>query len=414
MKYDLIIIGLGPAGQKLALEANKRNKKVLVFEKNKAGGTCLNVGCIPTKAILNDIKTSSWEECIIRKNNIVSKFNSAIEKDFEKRGIQIIKGEATLDYLNKKVIYKNQEYCADKIVIATGSEPFEIKGLEFDHQNILSSDDIFNLEKLPKSIAIIGSGAIGIEWTRILNSKGIETFVIEAKEHLLPQMDIDISKRIERIFKINKIKYFTNTVAMSFKNGILELSTGETINVEKVLVAVGRKKLFPKCLQEDILKINDDFTTNYKDIYSIGDTTNYPMLAHSATHQAEMLALNLYENKNIKTDFLIPSVIYGEPEIASVGIKEQDINKENYEIYNMPILALPKAWCDNQTEGFIKIIAKDNLIKGAHIISKEASSLLTSVMVAIENNVTIDNFRKIIFPHPTLSEGLSQVFDFKK
>ncbi len=414
MEYDLIIIGLGPAGQKMALEARKLNKSVLVFEKNKAGGTCLNTGCIPTKSILHDSSRENWQECLLRERDIVSKFNKAIEKDFKNKGIEIIFDEASLDVDKKCVICDNTEYKTQNIVIATGSKPLEIPNFKYDHETILSSDDIFNMSELPKSIAIIGSGAIGIEWARIFNNFKVKVSVIEAMEHLLPAMDIDISKRIERIFKINKIDYYLGTSAVSFENGILKLGCGKEIECEKVLVGVGRRKVLPNIKDDKELVINDDFTTNYSGIYAIGDITKYPMLAHSAGYQAKRLINGIYK-KNDKNDAVIPSVIYGEPEIASAGIREQDIqNKDEYEIYNMLIGALPKAWCDNQTDGFIKIITKDNMIKGAHIVSKEASSMIGSILVSMKANINTEEFKEIVFPHPTLLEGLSEVFEFKK
>lgn len=415
MEYDLIVIGLGPSGQEIALSASKLQKNVLVFEKNKVGGTCLNVGCVPTKSILHNSKNLSWTECLSKQKDIVLKFNKAVEKDFKNRGIEIIFDEATIDVDKKCVVCGGKEYYAKEIIIATGSKPFEIKGFEFNHKDILSSDDIFNMETLPKSIGIIGSGAIGIEWALIFNNLNVKVTVIEAQQNLLPSMDIDVSKRIERIFKINKIDFYKGTSAQSFENGVLKLENGVEIEAEKVLVGVGRKKVLPKIKGDKELKINENFETNYKNIYGIGDITAYPMLAHSASYQARVLMDKIYNNKELKEDALIPSVIYGEIEVASVGIKEQDIQDLNeYKIYNMPVACLVKAWCDCQTDGFIKIIVKDNKIKGAHIVSKEASSIIGTILCAMKSEMDIQDFKQIIFPHPTLLEGLHNVFEFKR
>ncbi len=411
MEYDIAIIGLGPAGHKMALLAQKEGKKVVVFEKNLPGGTCLNLGCIPTKAIIHDsLKPDfNWQEAMGRKDGITKKFNSAIEKDLKNKGIEIIYGEARIA---QNTILCNGKKCeADKIIIATGSKPLEIKGLEFDHDFILSSDDLFALDEPPKSILIVGSGAIGIEWARIFNAIGTEVYMAELAPNLLPNADVDVSKRVERLFKMKKIKFFTNTTVKTPKKEGVELSSGMILNVNKILVAAGRKKVLPE-INGAALEIKKDFSTNFKNIYAIGDVAPYPMLAHSASAQAANLGALIFKNNEKHLDYKkIPSVVYGVPEIASIGLREQDTNPEECRIYNLPIAYLTKSWCDNNIDGFIKIITKNDLILGAHIVSLEASSLITQIATAMEANMTVEELKNIIYPHPTYSEGILEALE---
>ena len=417
--YDLIVVGLGPGGLRAVNVALLNNLNVLAFEKEAVGGCCLNKGCIPTKAILHsaeifkEIKNSNKlgheiegeikpdiQKIIDRKNKIVSTFNSASTKELIKKGAEIIFEKAEIDFENLVV---NEKYKAKNIILATGSIPFELPNLPFDKNKILSSDDILNINELPSSIAIIGSGAIGIEWARIFSNLQVQTTVIEKAPNLLPLMDLSIQKRMDRMFKIQKVKTHTNKTATKFENNELTLDDNTKIEAEKVLVAVGRKRIIPNGLI-----INKDLTTNYKNVYAIGDIASSKMLAHTASMQADYV-MNKILNKNAELidDKMIPSIIYGNPEIASIGINEQDIkNIEEYKIYNLPITFLPKSWCDNQTEGFIKIITKDDLIEGAHIISSEASSLITQIQIMMKTNYKVSEIKDIVFAHPTYSEGI--------
>ncbi len=414
--YDLIIIGLGPAGLKTANCAIRAGLKTLAFEKNEIGGTCLNKGCVPTKSIIHASETySEIKNCvksgimlngtvepdigaiIENKNSIVQKLAKASFGALVKAGLEIKKEVATIDFENLEV----NNIKTKNIVVATGSVPFELPNLPFDHKNILSSDDILNLEELPKSIAIIGSGAIGVEWARILSNFGVEVSIIEKAQNLLPLMDVDIQKRINRILKQKRVKIYTNTSAINFENGHLVLDNGTIVEVEKVLVAVGRKKLIPEGL-----KINSDLTTNYKNVYATGDITGAKMLAHSASAQGKYIIDKILgKNSTLPKDIEIPSVIYGTPEIASVGINEQEA-PSGCKIYNLPVSYLAKSWCDNNIDGFIKIIVENGFIKGAHIVSNEASALISQIQIMMKTKFNVCDIEDIVFAHPTYSEGI--------
>jgi len=401
LQFDLGVIGLGPSGLKAAQTAKKLGKSVVAFEKNKIGGTCLNLGCVPTKAILHGAKTGkTWKEIISHKNSVVEKLNKAVEKDLSNRGITVVNEEAFLETIQRNasciIKTKNAEYPVKEIIVASGSKPKELADLPFDGTFILSSDNILNLETLPKSILIVGSGAIGIEWARIMNLMGVDVTVVEAAPSLLPSSDVDIQRRIARIFKMKKIKFYTETTAKADGSDII-LSNGETLRPGIVLVAAGREKVLPKGECKNV----------------IGDAGDKTSLAHSGTHQAICEIERIFKNKNRSFDNTeVPAVVYGEPEIASIGLREQDLTDlENYKIYNLPVAYLPKAWCDECTEGFVKLISKDDFIVGAHIISKEASAMITQIAIAMKAKMTITELKKVIFPHPTYSEGIFEALE---
>ncbi|MBP3820974.1 FAD-dependent oxidoreductase [bacterium] len=397
--YDLGIIGGGPAGYTSALHASLKGKKVVLFEKDEIGGVCLNRGCIPTKSILYvseiykkvkeaekyGIKTSSpeydYHKVLERKNGIVERLRKGIELALKNAKVDVVKSSATA-ISQTEIESDGILYNCDEIICAVGSSPKIIKGLEFDGEFLLSSDDVLNLTKLPKSIVIIGSGAIGIEWARIFSNFGVETIIVELAEHLLPIADIEVSKRIERIFKSQGIKYYTNTTA-SVKDKMILLSNGEVINPEKVLVAVGRT---PNLIKK------------IKGINYIGDVKGEIQLAHYAIKQA----IENIDGIKFDTD-LTPSVVYGTPEIAWIGKREQDGEFKKSLIL---LSALGKAQCDGETDGFIKILSKEGKILGAHIVSPEASALIQQIAIAMNNNISVKNLKEICFAHPTYSEGI--------
>ena len=426
--YDLAVIGIGPGGLEAINLALKHNLKVVAFEKALVGGCCLNVGCIPTKTLLHSAKTLSnvkrfsdiglelngnvdfnWQKMLIRKENIVSKFRKPLEMTLSKN-IDLIKSEAKIVVNRKKTLIEadNKFFEAKNIIISTGSTSKELPDLKFDHDKILSSDDLYNLKSLPKSVAIVGSGAIGLEWGYIFSSLNVETTIIEKMPNLAPNMDIDVSKRLDRILKLNKIKYFKNDFIVSYSDNVVTLNSLNKVQAEKILVAVGRKPVLPDVEGGEKIIINNGYETNYDNIFVAGDLKGYDMLAHSASFDARRIVNKILFNKNYSSK-LIPSVIYITPEIASVGVKEQDINIEEYTVKKLPVASLAKAWADDSSEGFIKLITKDNLLYGASVVSNEASSLISILNLIIEYKIPLDEVEDFIFPHPTYSEIISEV-----
>ena len=406
-QFDLGIIGGGPAGYTVAFQARSKGLSVVLFEKDKVGGVCLNRGCIPTKAILHsaelyeEMKSATelgitaenlsfdYSKVVERKDKIVEKLRKSLELSLKNSGVVVVNAEAKIPSHTMKngenQVFANEEiYECKKIITATGSKPRDFDGLRFDHKFILSSDDILNLKTLPKSIVIIGSGAIGIEWARILSAFDVEVTIVEMADHLLPLADIEVSKRVERIFKSKKIKFYTSNGVEKIENQNITLKSGETLTPELVLLATGRT---PQPIE------NCDIC--------IGDACGKIQLAHFAIKQAVAEIANIEFNEN-----LVPSVVYGCPEIAWIGKREQDLEEGNYKKSNISISALGKSHCDNCSDGFIKILSQEGKIVGAHIVSKEAASLIQEITIAMQNNIAIDDLKKVCFAHPTYSEGI--------
>lgn len=406
-QFDLGIIGGGPAGYTAAFQARSKGLSVVLFEKDKVGGVCLNRGCIPTKAILHsaelyeEMKSATelgitaenlsfdYSKVVERKDKIVEKLRKSLELSLKNSGVVVVNAEAkipshTMKDGENQVFANGEIYECKKIITATGSKPRDFDGLRFDHKFILSSDDILNLKTLPKSIVIIGSGAIGIEWARILSAFDVEVTIVEMADHLLPLADIEVSKRVERIFKSKKIKFYTSNGVEKIENQNITLKSGETLTPELVLLATGRT---PQPIE------NCDIC--------IGDACGKIQLAHFAIKQAVAEIANIEFNEN-----LVPSVVYGCPEIAWIGKREQDLEEGNYKKSNILISALGKSHCDNCSDGFIKILSQEGKIVGAHIVSKEAASLIQEITIAMQNNIAIDDLKKVCFAHPTYSEGI--------
>ena len=402
-KFDVGVIGGGPGGYTAALHAAAKGEKVVLFEKDNIGGVCLNKGCIPTKSILHSsevykqvVNSTSfgvsfeninldYSKVLERKNKTVETLCKGIELALKNSKVTVVKEEAHI--VSSNVIQaKNDQYECNKIICATGSSPKVVKGLEFDHKFLLSSDDILELNELPKSVLIVGSGAIGIEWARIFNNFGVETTVIELASSLLPIADTEVSKRVERIFKSCKIKYYTETYVQKIENHKIILSNNEILEPEIVLVAVGR---------------TPDSHKKIDGVEYIGDVCGEIQLAHYAIKQA----LEKIDDIEFRKEYT-PSVVYGHPEIAWVGKREQDLEPNTYKKSMVLVSALGKAHCDGNTDGFIKILSQDDKIVGVHIVCAEASSLIQQLLIAMQNGINAEKLKEICFPHPTYSEGI--------
>lgn len=429
-KYDIGIIGAGPGGYSAAIRASQRGKSVVLFEKDCPGGVCLNRGCIPTKVVLHctdfykslkkadkfginiENATYEWEKIFERKNNVTSKIQSSLRKLILSHGVNIIDEEAKIVAENK-ISTGDIEYECENIIIATGAKPSQIKGLEIDEKFIVNSDQLLQLNKIPDNILIIGSGAIGIEWARIFSGLGKNVTVVEIAPVLMPCADSDVSSRIERLFKKEKVKFFTSTVIQKVENNQVYLDNGIVIEPDIIVVAAGRTPVLPEIenliIETDnkFIKTNECFQTNIKNIYAIGDVNGKIQLAHAAVHQAIGVVDFITQNDPIHFDISkIPSVIYGNPEIAWVGKSEKQLEGTNYKVSCFPIAALGKAQADDEIDGFVKVLSVDNKIAGAHIVAPEASSLIQQFALMIDNEIPVEKILETTFAHPTYSEGV--------
>lgn len=409
-KYYIGIIGAGPAGYTAAIRASQLGKSVVLFEKENLGGVCLNKGCIPTKTFLhcadiyNSLKKASnfgieienfslnFEKVADRKEKTVEKIRKSLEMLLKSYEIEMVMAEAQVK--SKNIIEANgQEFECEHILIATGSKPKCVGGFEFDHDFILSSDDVLNLKSLPKKVLIVGSGAIGVEWARIFSSFGVETTIVEIEERILHLADFEVSQRLERIFKMARIKAYTSTHIKEIKDKKVTLSNGEVLEPDFVLFATGRG-------------VNE--LEHSESLRKIGDAFESIQLAHFASHQGVNVVNNIVLGENIK-GFVTPLVVYGQPEIAWSGKAEQELQQENIEYKKsiFPVSALGKAHADGDIEGFIKILADtDGKILGAHIIAKEASAMIHQLTIAMQNGIKVEDLKHCCFAHPTYSEGV--------
>ncbi len=433
--FDIGIIGAGPAGYTAAIRASQEGMSVVLFEKGEIGGTCLNRGCIPTKTILHIAKVYSeilnsekygitaeniginYEKAAQRAKTVSEKIRKSLTGLIKGCGITIVEEHAQIE--NSNIIKTAQNtYEVKNIIIASGSKPNKIsfKG-NYDKDFILTSDDILNMTTLPESILIVGSGAIGIEWARILSAFKVKVSVVEIMEKLLPSADYEISARLERIFKKSRIDFYTSCSIDEIQGNKIKLSNGKEIVTEKVLLGAGRAaELDFGSISKNLdikkyVTTDCNFKTNIDNIFAIGDINGKSMLAHSAMKQAEEVIEYIKTGKcNLFNPHLVPAVIYGSPEIAYIGKTEQALQQEgtNYKKSIFPISALGKAYAEDKIEGFIKILATEDEILGAHIISEEASAMIEQTAIAMTNKIPPKEIIKTIFAHPTYSEGIGE------
>ena len=428
--FNLGIIGAGPAGYSAAIRAAQKGLSVVLFEKEHIGGVCLNKGCIPTKTILHctdfykslkkagkfginlgkENPEADYEKIFNRKNEIVIKLQKSLTKLVQSYNVKIVNAAASFVDSNK-IFAGDVTYQCDNIIIAAGAKPAQIAGIQTDGEFILNSDDILNLNNLPQNILIIGSGAIGTEWARIFSALEKNVTVAEIADSLLPAADTDVSKRLERIFKQNKIKFFTGTKIENIAGNSVFFSNGQVLTPDIILCAAGRVPVIPCGLEfvrdGSFIKVNDNFQTNFSNIFAVGDINGKLLLAHSAIHQAISVVDFIVDKKPVCFDKnKIPSVIYGKPEISMVGKTEQMLYDTDYKVSVFPVSALGKAFADDELDGFVKVLSVDNKITGAHIICPGASSLIHQFALMIDNELKTEDILNTVFAHPSYSEAV--------
>lgn len=441
-KFDIAILGAGPGGYVAAITAAQKGKKVCLIEQNEVGGTCLNVGCIPTKYLLAaakmvdkipkfsdfgvNIQLNSIDFTKIqkRKDEIIFNLRASLEKLIKAHKIEIISGEASFTSPYQLIIKeKNPSLIqADTFIIATGSEPLEISKFPFDNEFIHNSTSILSLKQLPQNIAIIGGGYIGCEFASFFNSFNVKVTVIEASSSILSSLDKDLSDSLTQIFLKKGIEILPLTSLINIEKEkdhlLLNLSGEKRLKTDICLIAAGRKPRIDKINlkaagisvdQKGKIIVNDKMQTNIKHIYAIGDITGKFMLAHVASHQGIVAVNNALGIDQRMRYEAIPSVIFTLPEVATVGLSAKEAKNQGFDIIcsTFPLRFLSQAQAYGELEGFASIVIDKNSrqLIGAHIIGAEASTMIAEMALAINNELTLESLIETIHAHPTYPEA---------
>ncbi len=453
--FDVIFIGGGPAGYVGAIRSAQLGMSVAVIEREALGGTCVLWGCIPAKALLesasiaNKVRKAAefgvtvgetkfdYGVAMKRSRAISTQNSKGVEFLFKKHKITHIRGTAKLAGKSsvsvKTADGKEEKHDAKKaVVIATGSRVKGLPqaGLELNKTTVLSSDEVLILEKAPKTMAVVGAGAVGCEFADVFNAFGTQVTLIDVAPSILPLEDADCSAELAKAFKKRKIDVITGAKIGNVKVGkssvTMTVDAGgktQTLEVEQVLVAAGRapnveeiglKEAGVQLTERGFVKINERMETSVKGIYAIGDVAGPPMLAHKGSREGVVLAEVLAGNEHVHLLNYgnIPNATYCHPEVASVGLTEQQCKEKKleYKVGRFPFSANGRARTSGETEGFVKIIrdSKYGEILGAHIIGAHATELLHELVVARENEFTVEEVDLAVHAHPTLSEAVAE------
>ena len=450
-KFDVTVIGGGPAGYVCAIRASQLGLKTACIEsRGTLGGTCLNIGCIPSKSLLNlseafhqakdfskigietgDIKLN-LSKMMKNKDKAVTILTKGVEFLFKKNKVTYFKGYGSILDKNKISIKssddeKNIE--TKNIVISTGSEAVSLPGVEFDEEKILSSTGALNIPKVPKKMLIIGAGYIGLEMGSVWSRLGSEVHVIEYLDHITPGLDKEISQEFMKILKKQKINFHLNTkverISKTDMGVILETNDNQNkkqkFEGDVVLISVGRKPFTKSLNIENIgiqcdskgrVKVNEKFQTNINNIYAVGDVKDGPMLAHKAEEEGIAVAEIIAGQAGHVNYDLIPGVIYTTPEVAYVGKSEEDLKKINlsYKVGKFPFMANSRAKAVDKPEGFVKILAdnKTDKVLGVHIIGPHAGEMIAEMSVAMEFGASSEDIARTCHAHPTFSEAIKE------
>lgn len=441
--FDLVVIGAGTGGYVAAIKAAQNGKQVCLVEKNHLGGTCLNVGCIPTKTLLANAqllkKVKEAKEFGIttgevsfdyakmkeRKDAVVQKIRKSLEGLLLSNQITILRGEA--EFLSPSEIkVKGQDNAllsAKSVIIATGSLPLDIPAFPCDHKKIMSSTSILEITKLPKTLAIIGGGYIGCEFASLFAELGVRVIILEALPAIVLSQGKEISEALTRAFKAKGIDVQTGVMV----EGIDQVGEGVSVRLkgkdplvcDMALVAVGRKvvsdhlgleKAGVKVNEKGAIAVNEKMETNVPGIYATGDVTGKFLLAHVASHQGIVAAMNAMGKEAYMHYNAVPAVIFTFPEIASVGMtldQAKEAGFANAVTGKFPFQALGKSIATRDTEGFAQIVVdkKTGQILGAQIVGYDASALIAEVTLAIANELTVESIADTIHAHPTTPEA---------
>lgn len=444
--YQIAVIGTGPGGYIAALRAAQMGAKTAVVEKHYLGGTCLNYGCIPSKALLASAEllhrmsgcdslgvsidgqvSFDWTKIQKRKQRVLMKFRGGIKSLLASRNIKLYNGRATLDGPGKVNVTDNaggvESFTADKIILATGSIPSRIPNWPSDPEYVCTSDEALHWKDIPNRLLIVGGGVIGCEFACMMAEYGVQVTIVELMQSLLPEMDAEIGKTLETVFAKRGIKIHTGVKVESLQHEgtVVQaiISSGQQIEVDRVLVATGRVPNTRDIGLESIgietdrgfIRVNDKMETSVDNYYCIGDANGRCLLAHAASAQGEIAVRNAL-GADEQYSLPVPGAVYTFPEIASVGITEKQAEEKGIEVSvgKFPIGYLGKAMAVGEEIGFVKVIRdkQDDTLLGVHIIGHNATEMIESATAMLSLKASTKDLAEMIFAHPTLSEAIKE------
>ena len=443
--YDLAIIGGGPAGYVAAENAGAKGLKVVLFEKRELGGVCLNEGCIPTKTLLYSAKmfdhakggkkygitvndaTFEYKKIADRKTKVVRKLVAGIKLKMEAHGVDVVRGEAVIsggDSNSISILCGETQYEAAKLLICTGSEAFvpPIPGV-VGNPAVLTNREMLSLTEAPESLVVIGGGVIGMEFASFCNSLGIPVTVIEMQPEILGGMDKDISAMLRDIYAKRGVK-FALQCKVTHIEGNTVFYTGpegnpQQVEGDKILVSVGRRPVLAGFGLENIpvevergIKVNAFMQTTMPNVYAAGDVTGFSLLAHTASREGEVAVSHITGGNDSMLYNAIPGVVYTNPEVSCVGLSEEQAEKAGikYRLHKLPMTYAGRFVAENDGQtGLCKILTSpDNKVLGVHMLGNSSSEFVCAACMAISNGLSVDDLRRTVFPHPTVSEILKE------
>ena len=446
--FDIGIIGSGPGGYVAAIRAAQLGASVALVEYRELGGCCLNRGCIPTKAMLHcahvfklakqaaDFGVSCADPTVDMagvhkyKDTVVTRLRGGVEGLMKKHKVTVLPGKGRLTGAHEIVVMGDagqEAIKCKKVILATGSESRRLPDMPYDGKTVLSSDDLLTIDAVPRSLLVVGAGAIGCEWANMFASFGTAVTIVEVLDQVLPGMDADVGKEMFKTFKKAKMSIHTKTEVETLEAtsaGVkATLSNGKTVDAEKALIAVGRSLCSSELGLEacgveadrGAIQINESCQTSVPNVYAIGDVTGRCLLAHVASRQGIVAAEHSMGQETAIDYQVVPNCVFTEPEVASVGLTEAQAKEQGAEVQvsKFHYQASGKAQAIGAAAGFVKLVgdAKYGEILGAHIVGPRASDLITEVGLAMKLEATVAELAQTIHPHPTLSEGIMESAD---
>ncbi len=432
--YDIIVIGAGPGGYLTAERAGLRGKKVLIIEKEHLGGVCLNRGCIPTKSLLNSSKlykkakssqqygvhsenvTFNLKEAMAWKEEVVMQNRNGVEFLMKHCKAEVIKGEASFKGGNT-VTVDGKDYQGQNIVIATGSSPFVPPIPGVDSPNVLTSREILNIDKAPKSIVVIGGGVIGLEFASFFSNLGIKTDIVEMMDEIIPFMDKKLAKLMRREMK--GITFNLSCKVEKIDGSIVHYTDkkgkAQKIDADLILMAVGRRPNIGGFensgldIERGRIKVDDQMKTNLPNVYAIGDVTGKSLLAHSAYRMGEVAVNNICGSKDNMRYNAVPWAVYTYPEAAGCGLTDSEAEAKGFEVKtaSMQMRGNGRFFAENgKANGMCKVVVdkETDILLGVHLLGGVCSEIIAAASVMIEAELRVSEIKEIIFPHPSVSE----------